>query len=95
MSFIVDKFREIDGRVRDRSIEAMSIGELSKLKASLLANTPTPEVNPIIHNHWSIAYQEISTQIDSKVAKRRFRIGLGMSTIILLISLVNLIRDIL
>ena len=92
MSFSVDEFRNVEGLVQDRSIERMSVDELKKLKESLVTNTPSAEVHPIMQTRWDRAYAEVSSEINSKIAKRRFYIAIGISTVILLVGLVNLVR---
>jgi hypothetical protein len=92
MSFNVTEFRKIEQQVLDRSIEAMSVNDLTKIKVSLVTNTPTAEVHPIIQTSWDRAYKEITSQIDSKVAKRRFIIAIFISSIIIFVSVVNLVR---
>ena len=93
MSFIVDDFREIEEQVQNSSIEAMPVAELTKLKDSLVTNAPPAEIHPIMQLRWDRAYKEISSHIDSKVAKRRFHIAIGISIVILLVSLINLVRS--
>ena len=90
--FRVEDFRKIEEQVQDRSIDAMPVAELIKLKVSLVTNTPTAEVNPIFQRRWDRAYTEISSLIDSKVAKRRFQIAIWVSSVILIVSLINLVR---
>lgn len=94
MGFNVTEFRKVQEHVEDRSIEAMSVDELTKLKVSLVTNTPTAEINPIMQISWDRAYKEVTSQIDSKVAKRRFYIAIAISTVILLVSVVNLLREV-
>ena len=91
MSFRVDEFRKIEGHIQDRSIEKMPVSELKTLKVLLIKNTPPAEINPIMQLNWDRAYKEITSQIDSKVARRRFMITVCISTIILLVGLLNLI----
>lgn len=86
------EFRKIEQQVLDRSIQAMSVNDLTKIKVSLVTNTPSAEVHPIIQTSWDRAYKEISSQIDSKVAKRRFSVTIFISLIILLVSVVNLVE---
>ena len=90
--FNVDDFREIEEHVYDRSIDTMPVAELTKLKVSLVNNTPTAEINPIFQHRWDRTYTEISSVIDSKVAKRRFQIAIWISSVILIVGLINLVR---
>jgi hypothetical protein len=85
-------FMAVEEHVHDRSIETMPVDELTKLKVSLVKNAPTAEINPIFQHRWDRAYTEISSLIDSKVAKRRFRIAICISIVILIVGLVNLVR---
>ena len=90
--FNVEKYREVEKLVQSRAIDAMNIVELVKLKVSLSINAPTAEVHEIIHRSWDRAYKEISSQIESKVAKRRFGIAIGISIVILIVGIANLVR---
>ena len=90
--FHIEDFREIEEQVQNRSIDAMPVTELTKLKISLVTNTPTAEINPIFQRRWDRAYTEISSVIDSKVAKRRFQIAIWISSVILIVGLINLVR---
>lgn len=90
--FNVKDFIGVEVHVHDRSIETMPVAELTKLKVALVKNAPTAEVNPIFQYRWDRAYAEISSVIDSKVAKRRFQITVWVSSVILVVGLINLIR---
>jgi hypothetical protein len=90
--FRIEDFRKIEEQVQDRSIDAMPVAELTKLKVSLVTNTPTADINPIFQLRWDRAYTEISSLIDSKLAKRRFQIAIWVSSVILIVSLINLVR---
>ncbi len=90
--FNVEEFRAIEEHVYDRSVEGMHVAELTKLKVSLVKNAPTAEINPIFQRRWDRAYAEISSAIDGKVSKRRFQIAILVSSVILIVGLVNLVR---
>lgn len=85
-------FMAVEEHVHDRSIEAMPVAELTKLKVLLVKNAPTAEVNPIFQHRWDRACSEVSSLIDSKVAKRRFQIAIWISSVILIVGLINLVR---
>lgn len=90
--FHIDEFRRIEEQVQNRSIEAIPVAELQKLKVALVRNTPTAEINPIFQRRWDRAYTEISSVIDSKMAKRRFQIAIWISGVILIVALIDLVR---
>lgn len=90
-SFQIEEFRRTESLVLDRSIDTMSVSDLTKLKNALIANTPTEPINPIMHRRWDRAYAEISSAIESKIANRRFRITIWLSCIIFIVGLLNLV----
>lgn len=61
----------------------ISKDEFSKIIASLLL---------IFQLRWDRAYLEILNVIDSKVAKQSFKIAIGISIVILIVGLINLVR---
>ncbi|WP_289286704.1 hypothetical protein, partial [Methylophaga sp. UBA3991] len=78
---------------KSHAIETMSVRELQSIKNSLLTNRPDPNTKSFMQIQWDIVYKEVTSQIDSKVAKKRFCIGVTISSVILVISLVNLVRS--